>query len=216
MNERTMVYRMAETKKVKSAGAGNIHNHRKSPVDRILFLQRTIGNKAVERLMNPGALHIDRHPERKPPGTDVEDDEFAERRPSGKSCPRCRNNAPHNGSATIVCNGSGGYRVSMGWAATATCGIGDCVRRHEESHITDWRRRYPDGCKNADGSNKPDGTRVPTSGSGYDAFLRTSECTAYNVEIPCEEALLSAASTECRPVVQNVLSDSRRQKGVYC
>jgi hypothetical protein len=42
---------------------------------------------------------------------------------------------PHNSSATIVCDGNGDYRVSLGWAATATCGIRDCVRQHDAAFL---------------------------------------------------------------------------------
>ncbi|MGH2368306.1 MAG: eCIS core domain-containing protein, partial [Chloroflexota bacterium] len=178
-------------------------------------------------------------PNRKPPDVEVEDDEFegvegvgAARRPveagaiassgpeqtrSGAFALSARTDRlPHQGSATIVCDGAGGYRVHLGWAATYGCGIAGCVRQHEESHIADWQGRWPNGCKNADGTAKPDGSRVPTGGAGYDAFLRRSECTAYTGEVPCEETLLAGASAACRPRVQAVLNDTRRQKTAYC
>jgi hypothetical protein len=122
----------------------------------------------------------------------------------------------HQGAATVVCNGSGDYRVDMGGWATAKCGIPDCIRRHEESHATDLRARYPDGCKNADGTPKPDGTPHPTTGDDYASWLKQTECKAYSVEIPCEEALLENASAECKPVIQPVLDDSKSQKQSYC
>ena len=142
------------------------------------------------------------------PGTDPETDE--EGPPVGRA------ELPHAGSATIVCDGRGGYRVDPGWAATATCGIGRCVTLHEQSHITDWKRRWPDGCKNADGTAKADGATIPLGGPGYAAFLKASECTAYGVEIPCEEGLLAGASDACKPTIQTVLDDSRRQKTSFC
>jgi hypothetical protein len=118
------------------------------------------------------------------------------------------------GAATIVCNGRGGYRVAMnGWAG-ATCGIAGCVRRHEESHATDWRRRWPEGCK-----DKADGAQIPLGGDGYDAFLRTSECTAYGVEENCIVPLYNAArrdSTACETTLRDHLADTRTQKASYC
>lgn len=149
-----------------------------------------------------------RRPTRVEPGAEPELDE--------EGPPIGRPPLPHQGDATIVCDGRGGYRVSMGWAASAACGIGDCVRRHEQSHIADWQRRWPNGCKSADGSAKADGATVPTGGPGYAAFLRQSECTAYGVEIPCEEALLRNATDACKPTIQTVLADSRRQRTRYC
>jgi hypothetical protein len=122
----------------------------------------------------------------------------------------------HQGAATVVCDGAGDYRVDMGGWATAKCGLPDCIRRHEESHATDLRARYPDGCKNADGTPKPAGTPHPTTGDDYGAWLKQTECKAYSVEIPCEEELLRNASAECKPVIQPVLDDSKSQKRSYC
>ena len=110
-----------------------------------------------------------------------EDDEFqgVEGVSRAALAPAAAPRYPHQGAATIVCDGRGGYRVHLGWAATFGCGIADCVRDHELSHISDWQGRWPNGCKNADGTSKRDGTAVPVGGDGYDAFLRRSECTAY-------------------------------------
>lgn len=167
------------------------------------------------RVLDPRELE---HPGRKDPFapvTEDEDDEFGGF-PGRRQAEDPPHDLPHNGSATIVCDGRGGYRVSMGWAASARCGIRECVRRHEESHITDWQRRWPDGCRNADGSAKRDGTAVPTGGDGYAAFLRRSECTAYRVEIPCETELLASAPEDCRDYIQHILDDSRRQERHFC
>lgn len=119
------------------------------------------------------------------------------------------------GSATIVCDGNGGYRVEYGGWNDVPCGIKDCIRLHEESHIADWRARFPNGCKNADGSNKPDGAAVPTGGDGYAAFLKASECTAYTVELTCVTALTPAAEP-CITRVANHKADTARQKARYC
>ncbi len=121
---------------------------------------------------------------------------------------------PRQGAATIVCDGSGGYRVSLGSWAGATCGIEGCVRRHEESHASDWRRRWPEGCK-----GKADGATIPLGGTGYDAFLKTSECTAYGVEESCITPLFNAAvrgKTACEGTLRTHLADTRRQKASFC
>jgi hypothetical protein len=123
---------------------------------------------------------------------------------------------PHQGAATIVCDGSGDYRVALNSWAGAKCGIEDCVRRHEESHAADWRKRWPDGCKNADGTPKPDGSQIPLGGPGYDDFLKKSECDAYTTEVPCEQAALAGATKECKPYVQGVLDDTKNQQKKYC
>jgi len=118
---------------------------------------------------------------------------------------------PHAGAATIVCDGSGGYRVQLNSWAGAKCGIEACVRKHEESHAADWRKRWPEGCK-----GKADGDQIPLGGPGYDDFLKKSECDAYTTEVPCEEAALAGASKECKPYVQNILDDTKAQQKKYC
>jgi hypothetical protein len=100
--------------------------------------------------------------------------------------------------------------------AGAPCGIEGCVRKHEEIHLGEWRVRFPDGCKNADGTPKPDGTAVPTGGSGYDAFLKQSECNAYTSEIACQEANLATASAACKPQIEEHLKGDRAMKSHYC
>jgi hypothetical protein len=125
-----------------------------------------------------------------------------------------RDRRPHDGAATIVCDGSGGYRVAMNSWAGAPCGIEGCVRRHESSHATDWLRRWPNGCK-----DKADGADIPLGGPGYDAFLKTSECTAYGVEESCIAPLLATATrdhTPCEARLRTHLADTRTQKASFC
>jgi hypothetical protein len=126
--------------------------------------------------------------------------------------PARRLQEPHAGSATIVCDGAGGYTVDMGSWAGAPCGIAGCVRRHEESHASDWKGRWPDGCK-----NKKNGDKIPLGGAGYDAFLKASECTAYGVEESCITPLKNAAKTEpCKTTLADHLADTLRQKARFC
>ena len=125
-----------------------------------------------------------------------------------------RDARPHQGAATIVCDGSGGYRVAMNSWAGAACGIEGCVRRHEESHATDWRRRWPTGCK-----DRANGADIPLGGPGYADFLKTSECTAYGVEESCIAPLLAAATrdhTPCEATLRSHLADTRTQKASFC
>jgi len=148
-----------------------------------------------------GSCSSCQHAHENPPGVDNFDDEGL---------------LPHEDAATIVCDGAGDYTVSMGWAATAPCGIGDCVRGHEESHARDWRKRFPNGCKNADGTPKAAGSQVPVGGPGYADFLRESECRSYTGEIPCGEALLAKSNAACKPRVQSQLDTWKKRKSSYC
>ena len=120
------------------------------------------------------------------------------------------------GSATIVCNGAGGYGVQLNSWQGAPDGVEACVSQHEQSHATDWAGRWPDGCKNADGTAKPAGTAVPTGGPGYADFLKRSECRAYTGEVPCEETALRNAPAADKAYVQGVLDQSKQLKTNYC
>lgn len=124
---------------------------------------------------------------------------------------------PLTGGATIVCDGAGGYRVSLGSWAGAPCGIEGCITQHESSHIVDWVRRYPKGCFEADGTTpKPDGTAVPTEGTqDYADFLKASECTAYTTELTCVTAL-APTTDDCKDRVKAHKDDTAKQKAKYC
>lgn len=118
---------------------------------------------------------------------------------------------PHAGDATIVCDGKGGYRVDLGGWRGAPCGIEGCITAHESQHISDWQGRWPDGCK-----DKPDGGQIPLGGAGYDAFLKSSECKAYTVELSCAQGLLASATGDCKTKVQNHVTDTDSQRKHYC
>ena len=145
-------------------------------------------------------------------GTEESHDEVLEDEPPSRRFPPGQPLA--GGAATIVCNGSGGYRVAMNDWAGATCGIEECVRKHEESHASDWKGRWPDGCK-----DKADGAQIPLGGTGYPAFLKTSECTAYGVEESCISPKAAAAATgktACEATLRSHLADTRTQKATFC
>ena len=118
---------------------------------------------------------------------------------------------PHAGAATIVCDGSGGYRVSLGDWAGAECGTEGCVTRHEQSHIADWQKRWPKGCEGND-----DGTSVPTGGPGYADFLKKSECDAHTVDLTCAENLKKSATGDCKAKVEEYRKLTAEQKANFC
>ncbi len=121
---------------------------------------------------------------------------------------------PHAGSATIECE-SGDYVVKLNDWAGKPCGISGCVTVHESSHIDDWRSRWPKGCKKADGTNQADGY-LPTGGDGYDAFLKTSECTAHTKDLDCAEAKLKSATGDCKTKLESYVKLTKAQKAEYC
>jgi len=83
--------------------------------------------------------------------------------------------------------------------------------QHEQSHIKDWEQRFPNGCKNADGTSKKDDTQVPTGGEGYDDFLRQSECKAYKIELACEQKLQETAGKDCKPDIDSIVKDRQER-----
>jgi hypothetical protein len=120
----------------------------------------------------------------------------------------------HNGSAGIECDGSGGFRVDIGSWSTAPCGIVDCVRTHEETHI-DYRLRrgFKDSCKKADGKPIDAGVKPPPLPADD---LKKSECAAFTAEIACQEANLSKASAECKPKIEEHLKADKAEKERNC
>ena len=121
---------------------------------------------------------------------------------------------PHFVDATIVCQG-GDYVVKLNDWGGKPCGISDCVTVHESSHIDDWRGRWPNGCKKADGSNQADGY-LPTGGDGYADFLKKSECTAHTKDLDCAEAKLKAATGDCKTKLEAYVKLTRNQKAGFC
>ena len=98
---------------------------------------------------------------------------------------------PHQGAATIKCDGKDGYKPVLGSWAGKPCGISDAVTVHEQSHASDWKGRWPDGCK-----GKKDGDAIPTGGAGYDAFLNKSECDAHQAELNYVAGLIAKEKNE--------------------
>lgn len=168
---------------------------------------RTRHSFAEMSVAGPGRTCALEDTENGSPGQDLHEEDLTP--PSKPAEPRAA-----GGAATIVCDGNGGYRVALrGWAGAA-CGIEGCVRRHEESHAADWRRRWPKGCK-----DKADGATIPLGGPGYAAFLRKSECDAYTTEISCVTPLYQAArknGTACEATLKNHLDDTRNQQQSFC
>jgi len=121
---------------------------------------------------------------------------------------------PHAGEATIKCK-SGKYVVDLGaWAGTS-CDQPKCVTVHEKSHIKDWKKRWPKGCKKSDGTNQPDGY-LPTGGPGYNTFLNKSECRAHKADIACANKQQAKAKGGCKNVWKNYIVETTKYKDKFC
>jgi hypothetical protein len=128
-----------------------------------------------------------------------------------------RKRRPQNGSASIQCNGAGGYEITYGSYAGATCGTKDCVTAHESSHMADWRAKWPTGCQGQPRGYIPKGDPPDNplmSVSEYDAFLKDSECRAYTADLQCAQALPKAGA--CKNTVEDYIKLTEKQKGHWC
>jgi RHS repeat-associated protein len=105
---------------------------------------------------------------------------------------------PQNpGGNTIVCDGRGGVEVQIGTEnGNLSCGLEECIRRHEEEHIRDildtaYKKNVCRG--------QPKGMRVTFN---THCELYQSEVRATRVEIACVSSLLeSTCPDQCRPVL---------------
>lgn len=125
--------------------------------------------------------------------------------------------SPYQGSATIQCDGSGDYEIVYGSWATATCGTKDCVTMHESSHMSDWKAKWPTGCKGQPKGYLPKGDPPDSplmTVAEYSAFLKKSECKAHTVDLACAEALPKPKG--CDKTVDDYIKLTREQKANWC
>jgi hypothetical protein len=125
--------------------------------------------------------------------------------------------SPKQGSATIQCNGSGGYEILYGGWGGATCGTKDCVTTHESSHMADWQAKWPTGCAGQPKGYLPKGDPPDNpliSASDYKSFLKASECKAHTADLACAEALAKPAA--CEKTVEDYVKLTRDQRSHWC
>lgn len=124
---------------------------------------------------------------------------------------------PTQGSATIQCDGKGGYEAVLnGWAG-ATCGTKGCVIAHETSHIADWKAKWPTGCKGQAKGYLPKGDppdKPLMTVDEYKAFLKDSECKAHTVDLNCAEALPKTGG--CKKTVEDYIELTKKQRKKWC
>jgi hypothetical protein len=93
--------------------------------------------------------------------------------------------AVKSGNATVVCDGSGGFRVDLRDGANQSCGLTECTQQHEESHKQDLEKdvRTNKACK-----GKADGSKIVATNLSDKAlreFLIKTECKAYARGLSC-------------------------------
>jgi RHS repeat-associated protein len=96
---------------------------------------------------------------------------------------------------TIVCNGSGGIAVQIPTDQDLSCGIGNCIWRHENQHRREALASNPSVCRNV-----AKGIQVDFSN---DQEGKASEIAASTIEIDCLEAALKKAKCDhCKEDIQ--------------
>lgn len=125
--------------------------------------------------------------------------------------------SPTQGSATIRCDGSGGYEIYYGSWAGATCGTKDCVTIHESSHIADWTAKWPTGCQGKAKGYLPKG-RSPDNPlmtrTEYREFLKDSECKAHTADLACAQSLVK--SKGCEKTIEDYIKLTEDQRANWC
>ena len=122
-------------------------------------------------------------------------------------------------SATIVCDGKGGYMPDLGAYSKAVCGLDECVFYHETVHCDDWRERWPNGCKTKKGKPRPKGAKVPAGTSDdaeYMAFYHGSECSAFDVTRRCIEHIIPHAEGDCKKKLEAELKTAIASRDYHC
>ena len=124
---------------------------------------------------------------------------------------------PTQGSATIICDGSGGYKIKYGSWAGAKCGTKKCVTAHESSHMADWKAKWPTGCKGQPLGYLPKGDppdKPLMTVAEYNSFLKKSECKAHTVDLACAQALPKTKG--CESTIDDYIKLTRDQKKNWC
>jgi hypothetical protein len=124
---------------------------------------------------------------------------------------------PRNGSASIQCDGSGGYEITYGSYENAKCGTKGCVTAHESSHMDDWKAKWPNGCKNQAKGYFPKGDppdEVLMTVAEYKAFLKASECKAHTADLMCARRLPRPKG--CGTAVKKYIRLTRKQRRKWC
>ena len=98
-------------------------------------------------------------------------------------------NPPNEKKNTVTCDGEGGMQVQISPDAYTGCGIGDCMRQHEEQHIKDLSGYGSLVCQ-----GKKAGTIVTFT---TDCALAQSEVRAVQIELDCLNALLEKHCPNC-------------------
>jgi hypothetical protein len=120
--------------------------------------------------------------------------------------------------ARIVCDGKGGFRPQLNQYEDAPCGVEECARIHEETHIVHWKgnEEYKNWCVGPLGIDKPKGT-VVTIPNKDNPFYRDTQCKAFTADSKCLETKRSKnPSSACKTLLTEEVRKSERGRLEYC
>jgi hypothetical protein len=204
---------------------------KKSPAEQILFLQRTIGNRAVQRL-----LTARRKPGNNGHGISRYPFSCDEKTPFTKTVHRDKSNYPfgqvnrfpeaykievsddklYQGSGVTTCNTSTGTPTT---SVTEHC-AGTCVQEHEDIHVNDISAC----CANYANCVSSGGANCATRWRTWVNSIRDwTECNAYTREETCLTSLISSGcgtegtiSASCCNTLRSELAIATTRKNNHC
>lgn len=204
---------------------------KKSPADQILFLQRTIGNRAVQRLLTARRKPsnygdgISRCPfsrdEKTPLTKTMQGDKFNYQCGQVNRFPKdyeidVSDDTLYQGSGSASCNTSTGTPTT---SVTEHC-AGTCVQEHEDVHVNDISAccaKYAN-CVSSGGANCA--TRW---GTWVNSIRDWTECNAYTREEACLTSLISSGcgtggtiSAPCCTTLRSELATAATRKNNHC
>jgi RHS repeat-associated protein len=117
--------------------------------------------------------------------------------------------SPNPGINTIVCDGDDGIepQILPIDPASAACGIGDCIKAHERSHIADVQASNKAICK-----GKPRGMRIVATSKSESA---ATEIKASETEIACLERSLLQKCDSCDQIIKARISQMKKYRDSF-
>jgi RHS repeat-associated protein len=107
---------------------------------------------------------------------------------------------------TVLCDGKGGFEICLG-PRKGKCDEA-CTRAHENQHIADLMKTYPNKCR-----NRPKGDTLKFAKT--DPFPRKTECNAYRVGLKCRQDLLIREPC-CKDEIMKGIERDERQIQTFC
>ena len=123
--------------------------------------------------------------------------------------------------AKVVCDGKGGF--TWEWVNGPIEKTDDeCTREHEEQHIKDFTKEFPNACKGTpdlcgSGINLPQGFSPYVDPNKFGDFHKRTECAAYKKGLACRRKALAIATDEViRIILKGGIDNDLENIKKYC